>query len=229
MTFGRSLRLLALAASLALTSLPALADATLDFQLGGSGGGTINFAGGTGPLVGKNIPIRLVSGNDTQLNSGTTLAITNGILSFTTGNLLSYAGGLMTFAGTGTYAIYGKIPSIGITSTATPLVSGTLSAATYDVNYSGSSLFMGSGTDTKHPALISYFFNTPPLAWLFSGTVHAGKPVLLANNAFKQAVKATSVDFNNTAVPEVGSILMLGTSLLATAYLVRRRSTKPKS
>jgi hypothetical protein len=201
----------------------AKADATLDFNLGGAGGGAINFAGGTNPLTGSNIPIRLLASNGTPLNSGQTLSVTSGFLNFTTGNLISYAGGLLTFAGNGNLSINGIISAIGITTQQT-LLSGSFLGATFNVNTGAASLFIGTGADTKNPTLVSHFFPTAPANWIFAGTILGGRPTLNSiTHAFRAAVQANSVDILNTAVPEAGSIFLLGTSLLATAFIMRRR------
>jgi hypothetical protein len=229
----RALDFAAVLVTLALAdSAPVLADPIIDFQLAGSAGGTISYAGGASPLVGANIPIRLVSGFGTPLNNGATLGVYSGFssgnpvgagsLAFSTGSLVSYSGGVMTFGGNGSMTITGLIPGAGINTVQTLLL-GSFIGGTYNVNTGGLSLFVGRGSDSKHPTLVSYYFPQGPPGWNFTGTVLATKPVLGINNAF-QNVTPVSVDIANAAVPEVGSVLMLGTSLLATAFLIRRRA-----
>jgi len=224
---------------LGLTAGSVRADAMLDFDLGGAAGGAINFTGGLNPLTGTNIPIRLVTGSATPLNNGQTVPVFGqfnsttkvysgtGLLNFSTGNLISFdpVTKIFTFSGSGSISITGYVPSIGITSTTIPLLKGSFISATFDANTGSTSLFFGNGTDIPNPTLVSHYFTAPPLTWTFSGTILSGIPTLLAGtHAFRNTVRPASVDILNTAVPEVGSILLLGTGLLGTAILVRRRS-----
>jgi len=138
----------------------ARAAAVLDFQLGGTGGGTISYAGGAAPLVGANIPVGIVSATGTPLNDGVSLNITGlcggrACLNFTTGNLVSTAGSQLTFGSGTAFTITGAIPAQG---TFAGLASTTLlSAVSFDAfvfDTGRLSFTIPNGTDTKNATLV---------------------------------------------------------------------------
>jgi hypothetical protein len=206
----------------------AQAAAVLDFQLGGSGGGSISYAGGAAPLIGQNIPIGLVSATGTPLHDGASLNITGscggrGCLSFQTGNVTSNVGGVLTFAPGTAFTITGAIPAQGTFGglANSVLLNASSVQATVTASVGGFFSFtIPNGSDTKNATLVSYFFSTPPLAWAFAGSISG--PVISNTNAFS-ITNETSVDIGNAAVPEPMSVLLLGTTMLGIVMVIRRR------
>ena len=202
----------------------ARAGAVLDFQLGGSGGGSISYAGGTAPLIGTNIPIGLVSGTDTPLNNGGSLLITGtcaggrGCLNFQTGNMVSNVGGVLTFGAGTAFTITGGISSLGLGNSTILLTASSVQATVQNIG-GFFSFTLPNGSDTKNPTLVSYFFATAPISWAFAGSI-SGPPVNLSGFTI---TNETSVDIGNAAVPEPMSVLLLGTTMVGVATIIRRR------
>lgn len=205
-----------------LCAAPAWADATLDFQLAGAAGGSISYAGGLNPLVGANIPIRVVTGAGTPFQDGSSLTITNGFLNFNTGNYgYTDTFGNLIFVGAGSFAITGTIASLGITNGT--LLSGGFLGSSFDLSLGQAGLFLGSGQDTKHPALVSYFFGNYTPTWAFTGSILTPAAASQFANTGAFSVQARSVDILNTAVPEPASVVLLGTLLVGVGFVVHRR------
>ena len=207
----------------------ARADTTLDFSLGGTGGGTISYNGGGGSLTGVSIPIRLLAANATPLHAGAALAITQGTLSFTTGALSSYNAltNTLVFGGNGSVTLKGAISAIGLNTVGgviPTLLTGSFLGATFDLALGRASLFLGNGPDTKNPTLVSYFFGSAKPTWNFTGTVLGSNVLAAFTKNGKFSTSASSVDVLNTAVvPEPASIFLFGTAVFGIALLMRRR------
>ncbi len=215
-----SMRTMVVALILAVAfSGAALANPIIDFGTGSLGaGGTISWAGGTAPLVGSGILIGVVAGVNTPSNAGGH-TVTSGTLNFSTGSFASFSGGTYTFNGGGTFTITGGVPD-ALIANGTTLMSGSFTSATMS---SGTvNLFLGNGTDTKDPTLVAFFGLTPGIPFMFSGfSITTGSVPSGSASAF--STTAFSTDISNTALPEPGTITLLGTGLLALAGLVRRQ------
>jgi len=211
---------------------------TLDFGTGLSGaGGTLTYTAG-GVLSGTNIRIGALTVGGAPVNNGVYLVygslpsagsafipgLTSGVLTFTSGSLLSIdSSGVYHFGGGGTISIVGYLPGItGSSGSPVTLLSGNFVGATYNPATGGAALYVSSGTDIKDPTLLAYFGIPTGTPFLFSGTVHTNTPTYSSGGSFTAGAQA-STNILNTAVPEPGSMMLLGTALIGVAGLARRR------
>jgi hypothetical protein len=211
-------KLMLTAAFLGLLAGTAFADSVIDFAGNGGTTGLISYSANT--IVGTNIPITMVAGISTPLNDGSILPVTNGYLNFSTGAYqYTDGGGNYVFGNGGNLTITGSVPGAGINSTTT-LLSGSFLGAIFDPTFGSLALGTATGTDTKDATLVSYFFGSnPPPSWAFSGTI-----IFNPNTG-----RVTSTDISNASVPEPGSILLLGTTALGVAGLMRRRKKNSRA
>ena len=134
---------------------------SIDYTIGGSGSisydPTVNNY-----LSGSGIGVTSVTGNDTPLNPGSTLPISNGVMSFQTGALTGTTGGnTWNFGSGGTITLQGGFSANNTNyPAATDLITGTFISASvtelqvgeYQFNFVGASL---AGAD--NPNLYQYF------------------------------------------------------------------------
>jgi hypothetical protein len=187
---------------------------------------TISYAGGTAPLVGTDIVVSTVVGIDTPLNDGVTLAITGGLLNFTTGAFNSgssspsywfFDGGLPT-----TITITGANSGLGI-GTGSTLLSGHFEDAVVLHVSSKYNIAGADFLDVVHSTLLGYYGLTG-----YSSTdgnfniSFQTASTITPPNAFTSS-KVLSGDVSTSFVPLPASWLLLGSGLLGVAALGFRR------
>jgi hypothetical protein len=198
----------------------------------GAPGGSISYAGTSAPLKGT-LAMTSVRGDGTPQNSGIPYFV-DATLTFETGEYkeTSSTGDLIFKAG-GHFNIFGSISfSPTVTITDALLLKGEFLGASFDPTFGRTSLALGTGTDTKHPELVNWFFGDEAPAFEFSGTIitPSVNSQLTSTNSFSTYAKTASIVnvavsvSETSALPELLLMLVGMGSTLAVAKAYRRRT-----
>jgi hypothetical protein len=198
------LALLALALPMA-----AFANSTTDFIV--IGNGTLGGMTGTGGLFVTSSTIDSVYG----LNGGSLTQGTLGSLTFSTGALLSAAGNVETFAGGGSFMITGSGTS-GIPG-------GVIFSGTFSGPVTLTEVGIGTSATNVYYVLSCEGACSVTGTWLNTGKTVSGSLILQTNPGNNGIGYAYFSVQSPSAVPEPGTLSLLGTGLLGLGALVRRK------
>lgn len=209
----RSLAVLAAVVAILASAAPALAVATLNFSTGGAGVGGLLTVDSSNNAIGTNIPI----GSFTAIGTGTTdgdYSVVGGLLNFNTS--------------TGAITINGGIPTLF----GAPVESALLLSGLFNTFFvfadSFNATVSGAGPDTKNPDLLTALGLAPDTPFAFFGftlaaidTDSTGVP----GNTYYVATSTLMINMEQppvNAVPEPGTLLLLGSGLAAAGIWGRR-------
>jgi hypothetical protein len=194
-----------------LLSAPLASAAILDFSTGTGGvGGTIVDLG-SGDAQGFDIFIDTLTASGTSADG---VYNVDGTLACATGSGGS-CGALSFDTAAGTFSIVGSVPGLGVG--ATTLLVGTIDSFTF-TTAGGIGTFFATGTDTKDAGLLASVGIPPATAFGFTGFSLGFAPFECGEG--RTCYHAVSSDFLNTsgfggeAVPEPGTLVLLGGGLL---------------
>jgi hypothetical protein len=177
-------------ATLILSAGAAHAALSITYTVGNSG--AISYDGTpTGDLIGNNLNVTALTGNETLNNAGTALPVTGGLLNFATGALTSHTGNVWNFGSGGTITMLGEISAISGVPASSTLLSGNflsasvtqLSLGTYQFNIVGATF-----GDTDNPNIYAFYgvpagsSCTNALALSFEGTSYGANGFTSTNS-----------------------------------------------
>ena len=199
-------------AAIAFAPQTASAAIVIDFGTGlASAGGTYTLLP-NGNATGSNIPVGVLV---TDLNGALGSFCTSGTGG--SNGLCGPTSAVLNFSTvTNSIQIIGGIPSLGIAN-GTVLLSGSFVSWTADAN----GLHNAIGPDTKGRELLTAL--GLPITTQFA---FFGFSLTSSFNSQTGTWNIISTDIRNTAVPEPGSLMLLGTGLLGAAAFARRRLRK---
>lgn len=226
--YPRAFRLFTLAFGLTLCA--SAEDIVIDF-FGNTPGGFISYAGRSAPLVGASIPIQQMVGYGTPQHdylsqiaqnpvSKGGFLVENGFLNFQTGGFqtresdgtsLFSGGGFLTITGTVRASDGSVIVQDGV------LLTGGLLGATFD-RVGSVKLTIVTGSDTKHPAIVSWFGLPSTTQFEFSGSITSKAQVDSLNR-----YPVLGANIINTVVPEPASIALFGSVLWFVCFRLHKK------
>ena len=215
----------------ALLPISASAAPIISFDNPDKDGGTVSYDGAGGPLVASDVIFQLVVGVGTPQNSGVPLFCSPGpcLLDFTTGNNLEEGPPIYRFDGGGSLNLVGGLNTAADGSGTQISPAGTLLAHDGSFNSPAgvltggvdSLLFVGVGGDAKDITLTDFYGITGSPLTFATTALSLDLATFDPSTAAFSAVVSDS-DFANT-VPEVSTLLLLGSGLAGLGWLKRRR------
>lgn len=224
----------ALVLSLSPVSAQAIPD--LDFNIAPPSPGTISYAGGVNPLVGTDIGVDTVIGENTPANNN---AVRNCIgcgLDFTTGNLTGSDATHWFFGGGGTITLTGGIDlnhdgdvaDVGVDVLAgSTIFTGSFNSAEVVSESSNFRVAIAMFIDTKDPTLLDFY--GLPVGIPYDGNFNIS---FMATGTPPDAFTSSSIksgDIVNIPTPEPTSLLLLGTGLVSLGFIGRNRKRWTKT
>jgi hypothetical protein len=221
----------ALSLALLLAAGTANADMYIDMNIGSPqpNNASVSFDGvNSDPLIGSNISVAYLLGNETPSNSNTQIALQNAVLNFSTGAFVSLTGNTWTFGPGGTISVTGGSSIMGISPSST-LLTGSFNQAT--VTNLGSGMYQfdiagGTFSDTKNNLIYSYL-GLPLNTVCFGGLNLSFTPNINTTGDAIQSVNVLSGDIYNTPTPTTpipAAAWLFGSGLMGLLGLKRRKA-----